>query len=258
MDASDEATSQEDGPRQWLVLIHQLPPKPDYVRVKIRRRLQGIGAVQLKPSVYIVPDTDESLEDCHWLLREIRALGGSAVLARSAFIEGISNEEIDAMFETERAPEARPAGQSADRVEPGRIWVTRTGVKVDRIASAWLIRRFIDADAVFKFVPPTGYRPRAGELRFDMFEAEYTHEGERCSFQTLLGRFGIDDAALEMIGEIVHDIDCKDQQFARPETDGVAELIRGIVSSTDADQERLTRGAVMLDDLYHAFSRRSG
>ena len=239
------------------MLIHQLPPKPDYLRVKTRRRLQGIGAAQLKASVYLVPDTEESLEDCHWLIREIRSLGGSAVLTRAEFLEGITNEEIDAMLANERPSETRPSGQPPDRAEPGRTWVTRIGVKIDRMASAWLIRRFIDPQATFKFVPPTGYRPRSSELRFDMFEAEYTHEGERCTFQTLLDRFGIEEEALTTIGEIVHDIDCKDQQFDRPETGGIAELIRGIVASTDVDQERLARGTAMFDDLYQALRQRT-
>lgn len=257
MIASDEAASQGARPRTWLVLIHQLPPKPDYLRVKIRRRLQGIGAAQLKPTVYILPDDDESLEDAHWLIREIRSLGGTAVLTRSAFLDGISSEEIEAMLKVEQAAEARPETRPADRIEPGRTWVTRTGVKVDRIASAWLIRRFVDPAASFKFVPATGYTPTAGELRFDMFEAEYTHEGERCTFQTLVARFALADTALAMIGEIVHDIDCKDQQFGRPETEGVAALIRGIAAATDDDDARLSRGAVLFEGLYQAFSPRS-
>jgi hypothetical protein len=136
-----------------------------------------------------------------------------------------------------------------------RTWVTRQGVYVDRIASAWLIRRFIDPDARFKFVAGKGYRPEPGELRFDMFEAEYTHEGERCTFQTLIARFGLRDSALTAIGEIVHDIDCKDEQFGRPETQGVARLLRGIADATAEDAERLERGGRLFDDLYGAFAR---
>src|SRR5205807_6991598 len=107
-------------------------------------------------------------------------------------------------------------GRRSGRVR-GRTWVTRRGVFVDRIASAWLIKRFIDPDARFKFVAPGGYVPRKGELRFDMFEAEYTHEGDRCTFETLVRRFRLRDPALRAIGEIVHDIDCKDAKFGRAE-----------------------------------------
>jgi hypothetical protein len=129
-------------------------------------------------------------------------------------------------------------------------------VRVDRIASAWLIRRFIDDKASFKFVPARGYKPRRGELRFDMFEAEYTHEGDRCTFQTLAGRFTPSDRALEAIGEIIHDIDCKDDLFGRAETPGVARLIRGITDSIKGDADRVSRGAALFDDLYAAFNGR--
>lgn len=132
----------------------------------------------------------------------------------------------------------------------GRTWVTRTGVHVDRIASAWLIRRFIDREATFKFVPAKAYQPEAGELRFDMFEAEFTHEGDRCTFETLCARLDLDDPALRAVGEIVHDIDLKDARFGRDETAGIAGLIDGIVLAHSDEEQRLARGAAILDDLY--------
>lgn len=247
-----------DGRRRWLLLIHQLPPKPDYVRVKIRRRLRGLGAVAIKKTVYALPGTEESLEDFEWLRREIEADGGTAIIAEAQFVEGISDEEVDAMLETEH--EQTGGGDisrqaAVDKVESGRAWVTRQGVNVDRIASAWLIRRFIDRDARFKFVPAQGYHRRGGELRFDMFEAEYTHVGEDCTFQTLMRRFGLRDRGLRAIGEVVHDIDCKDDRFNRPETAGTAALIKGIVQSHDDDNKRLERGAALLDDLYEFFRK---
>jgi hypothetical protein len=244
---------------RWLLLIHQLPPKPDYLRVKMRRRLSRMGAALLKSTVYVLPNEPEALEDFTWLAREIRAAGGSAMICEARFVEGVSDEEIEAMLHAEGV-ELSAAGdaESPERVAPGRTWVTRQGVFVDRIASAWLIRRFIDPEARFKFVPARGYRPEPGELRFDMYEAEYTHEGERCTFQTLVARFGLDDPALAAVGEIVHDIDCKDEQFGRPETQGVARLLRGIAEGTEQDAERLERGGRLFDDLYAAFTGRAG
>ena len=137
----------------------------------------------------------------------------------------------------------------------GRTWVTRRGVFVDRIASAWLIKRFIDPEARFKFVPPEGYAPRKGELRFDMFEAEYTHEGDRCTFETLVRRFRWRDPALRTIGEIVHDIDCKDTKFGRPEASGVERMLAGIARKHAVDTTRLQRGAAVFDSLYQSFAR---
>jgi hypothetical protein len=241
----------------WLLLIHQLPPTPNYLRVKVRRRLRRLGAVALKQTVYVLPNTDEALEDFQWLRQEIDSAGGSAIIAESRFVEGISDEEIWAALAGERTDASQPAAQAApDRIQPGRMWVTRADVHVDRIASAWLIRRFIDPKARFKFVPARGYTPRRGDLRFDMTGAEYTHVAEDCTFQTLLKRFHLRDPALTALGEIVHDIDCKDELFKRPETSGIQSLIRGIVRASPDDLVRIERGAAMLDDLYQSFARR--
>jgi hypothetical protein len=301
---------------RWLLLIHQIPPKPDYFRVKVRRRLQRIGAVALKNSVYLLPRREETLEDFRWLLREIVADGGEATLCEADFIAGITHSELEALFETDRnadyaeitgaaerlasaLPEAgepgaeleaelvrlrrrleevqaidyfgsssRPGAERAlarleDRLSRplpvrgkgvelmrGHVWVTRRDVFIDRIASAWLIRRFIDPKAEFKFVGSKTYRPREGEVRFDMFEAEYTHEGDRCTFETLLLRAGLRDRALRALGEIVHDIDCKDAKYGRTEAPGIAALMRGLARSHSDDVTRLERGAAVFDQLY--------
>src|SRR5262249_37346394 len=135
-------------------------------------------------------------------------------------------------------------------------WVTRRGIHVDRMACAWLIRRFIDPNARFKFVSPKGYKPLRGELRFDMFEAEFTHEGDQCSFEVLVERVGLDDAALTPIAEIVHDIDLKDAKFGRAETVGIERLIAGIAMAHKDDETRLERGGAVFDDLYEYFKRK--
>ena len=136
-----------------------------------------------------------------------------------------------------------------------RTWVTRRGVKVDRIACAWLIRRHLDPQARFRFVEGEGYRPESGrEVRFDMFDAEFTHVGDLCTFEVLLARFGLNDRALDKIGEIVHDIDLKDDKFGRPETAGFASLLAGIVTATSDDEERIARGSDMLEHFHRAFS----
>lgn len=300
--------------RSWLVLIHHVPPKPDYLRVKFRRRLQQLGAVALRNSVYVLPKTDETLEDFHWLRREIIADDGEALLIHSSLLEGTTDGELEARFHAARNEEyaavtealinassamevhrmqrqladvrrrdyfdaagrqhaeaalrdwtRRLAGPSAEsetaiRVTrpTGAVWVTRRGAKVDRIASAWLVRRWIDSAARFKFVEPSGYAPAPGELRFDMYEGEFTHQGERCTFETLLHHFAIDDAALRVLAEIVHDIDCKDQKYQRAESAGIAIVIEGIVTAHAEDENRLKAGFEMLDALYATLQRRIG
>ena len=223
----------------WLLLIHQVPPKPDYLRVKVRRRLVRIGAVQLKNTVYALANTPEALEDLQWIRQEILEMGGTALICEASFVTPLADES---------APTSVP---------PGSTWVTREGVFIDRIASAWLIRRFIDPRARFKFVSAQGYQAQTGEVRFDMYDAEFTHEGERCTFQTLVRRFALSDAALSAIGEIVRDIDCKAERFARTETSGVAALVRGITELHDDDDVRLARGAELFDGLYAAFGARA-
>lgn len=256
-DDSSVITAQGDrvgpaGPPRWLLLIHQIPPKPDYFRVKVRRRLRRIGARPLKNTVYVLPHSDEALEDFQWLAREIVADGGEAIVCEAAFVEGISDGELNAMF---KPIEERSAAPTADGGSfSGRTWVTRQRVKIDRMASAWLIRRFIDPAASFKFVPPRGYRPSGDEVRFDMYEAEFTHEGAHCTFETLLERFSLKDRALAAIGEIVHDIDCKDEKFGRPEASGLALVVDGIAREHPDDAARLERAAAVFDPLYAHFA----
>jgi hypothetical protein len=138
----------------------------------------------------------------------------------------------------------------------GRLWVTRRGVYVDRIASAWLIQRFIDPDARFKFVAAKGYEPEQGELRFDMFDGEFTHEGDRCTFEVLLARMELTDPALIAIGQIVHDIDLKDGKYGRDEAGGIARLVEGIAVANQDDRQRIERGSVIFNDLYEVFRRK--
>jgi hypothetical protein len=128
--------------------------------------------------------------------------------------------------------------------------VTREGIFVDRIASAWLIRRFIDPAARFKFVPPGRARTNSAEIRFDMPGAEYTHEGDRCTFETLLRRFELDDPALADISEIVHDIDLADDKFGREDAIGIKRVLAGIAATAPVDADRLERGAALFDGLY--------
>jgi hypothetical protein len=124
------------------------------------------------------------------------------------------------------------------------------------MASAWLIRRFIDRDARFKFVPGKGYRPEAGELRFDMFEAEFTHEGDQCTFEVLLQRFALSEPPLKQIAEIVHDIDLKDGKFGREDAFGLDRLIAGIAMAHPEDEKRLAEGSAVFNSLYEYFKRK--
>jgi Spy/CpxP family protein refolding chaperone len=314
--------------QRWLLLIHQLPTKPAYFRVKIWRRLQGIGAVAVKSTVYALPANPETQEDFEWLLKEIVEGGGEAMVCEARLIDGLSDAQVRALFDAARdedyeeitnearaliaqweagpdRSEAAEARNQARRLRKrlaeivaldffgatgrlsaesliaeleqrtaegdsmpeerkqavssalddlkGRTWITRKGVHVDRIACAWLIRRFIDPAATIRFVPGKGYVPKEGELRFDMFEGEFTHEGDRCSFEVLMMRSGVADPSLSAIAEIVHDIDLKDKKFGREEAAGIANLIAGIAIGNDEDEQRVAQGGSVFDNLYQYF-----
>jgi hypothetical protein len=312
---------------KWLLLVHQLPPKPAYLRVKVWRRLQGLGAVAVKGGVYALPASEQTLEDFQWLLREIEQGGGEGLIGEASLLDGLSDQEVRALFDAARdadyeaiakelraiaasgVNEDKPAlkaqlarlrrrfadisaidffsatgrmtveglltdlearlGHAEPRDEEaagtmtkgtadlvGKVWVTRRGVHVDRIACAWLIRRFIDRDARFKFVSERDYKIQLGELRFDMFKAEFTHEGDKCTFEVMVERVGLAEPGLQAIGEIVHDIDLKDGKFGREQTSGIAHLIAGITMTQKADEARLERGAAVFDDLYEYFRKR--
>jgi hypothetical protein len=314
----------------WLLLIHQIPPKPNYFRAKVGRRLQRAGAVAIKNSVYAMPLNEQTQEDLQWIAREITQEGGEATLCKASFVEGLRDEQIESLFQTARdadyaqiADEARDisselpkkipadderradweaalarfkkrlgeivaidffgapgrlpaesavsalenrlerdAAKESDAPPPkaseyrGRTWITRKNIHVDRIASAWLIRRFIDAKATFKFVPNTGYRPKDGEVGFDMFEAEFTHEGDKCSFEVLVERFSLREPGLKAIAEIVHDIDVKDGKFKRAEAPGIADVIASLGLAHRTDEPRLEAGMTLFDQLLDLYRRK--
>jgi hypothetical protein len=256
MNDTSVSFAQDGSACRWLLLVHQLPVEPAYTRVKVRRRLARLGAVLLKNSVYALPNTPEHLEDLVWLANEILADGGEATICAASLLFGLTDDDLLAQFPElqARESEGEPTGMELARPR-GATWVTRKGVFVDRIASAWLIRRFIDPDATFRFAAGERARRAAGEFRFDMFEGEFTHVGDQCTFEVLLDRFGIADQALQAIAEIVHDIDLKDDRFGRPEAAGVRAMIAGIAEETRDDNERIARGSSLFDALYRSIDR---
>lgn len=317
-------------PCHWLLLIHQLPAKPDYLRVRVRRRLGQLGAVALKNSVYVLPDSADNRSSLSELAREVLKQGGEALVCASQMVAGLADGAVEdrlrelcareyaviakqakrlaSELRKSRAADAaqvRKIGRTLERLrarfdqtvlrdlfeahgretaggllslledlvegveqtgvpelelaEPPRAatWVTRAGVMVDRISSAWLIRRFIDPQARFKFVNGRGYRPRPGEIRFDMSGAEFTHHNGRCTFEVLTERFHLRDSALKPIAEIVHDLDLEEDRYKRPEAAGVDRIIVGLAIARQPDETRLAQGGTMFENLYESFRRRS-
>jgi hypothetical protein len=134
----------------------------------------------------------------------------------------------------------------------GRLWVTRPRPGIDRSASAWLIRHFIDKRARFTFAHE-GDVPR-GAVPFDMFQGGFGHRGEDCTFETLLKEFRVRNARVAAIGEMVHDADLNDGKFGRKEAFGVDEVLKGWARKGAPDKDLLERGMEMIEGLYHSMS----
>ena len=306
---------------RWLLLVLQLPAQPSNARVKTWRRLQQLGAIAVKNSVYVLPNSAQAIEDFEWLRSEIEALKGQANLFTAASVDGVEEQEIIDQFQTARADEFRQfrrdlgrLGPSAKRssmrgeammrtmrqmrerfrrisdidffTAPGgheaeqelaalertsrsavprkgtaiplehldrkdfkrRIWVTRPRPGVDRFASAWLISRFIDPGAKFRFAADA--QQVNDGIPFDMYGAGFRHEGDHCTFETLQARFAIADPTVRRIGEIVHDLDLKEDRFRSPQAPAIGALVEGLRATYDDDVELLEHGVRLFEALY--------
>ena len=138
----------------------------------------------------------------------------------------------------------------------GRLWITRPRPGVDRMASAWLIRLFIDRQARFGFAADRESVPDHG-VPFDMFGVEFSHQGDGCTFETLCSVFGIAGPALSRIAAIVHDLDLKDGRFGAPECSTVGTMIEGLQLAYQNDEALLEQGMTLFDSLYRSFEQSS-
>ena len=310
-----------------LLLLVGLPPTPSSLRVRVWRRLRSLGAVALKRSAYLLPDTPERYEDFQWLAQEIQRQGGDATLIRVQQIENLGPAEVLALFHEPRdqdyrrlaaryrkllprldrksaAKDARlrdelarlardhdrirdvdffdaPSGAEVRRLEEaiamrtrrpeaaprgerpvidlaklrGRRWVTRPRPHIDRIASAWLIKRFIDPDATFVFAPPTEFP--ADAVPFDAPGVELSHHGEDCTFETLVKRAGLRDRRLTRLAEIVHEADLRDGKFPHEEARGIDVAVRALLAASPDDAQVLAQGMALFEGLYATSPRRA-
>ncbi|HKZ04279.1 MAG TPA: chromate resistance protein ChrB domain-containing protein [Methylomirabilota bacterium] len=307
-----------------LLLLVGLPPHPSSLRVRVWRRLKSLGAVPLKRSAYLLPDTPERYEDFQWLAQEIEREGGEATLIRVQQIENLGPDAVRRLFHEPRDQDYRqlaaryrrllqrldkksasaaaqveatrlakdhqrirdvdffdaPGGAEVRRLEEviamrtrrpeparpeapptldltalrGRKWVTRPRPHIDRIASAWLIRRFIDPQAQFVFAPPAEFPPDA--IPFDAPGVELSHQGEDCTFETLMKRARLRDRRLTRLAELVHEADLRDGKYPREEARGIDVAVRALLAASADDQQVLAQGMALFEGLYATTSRK--
>ena len=309
-----------------LLLLVGVPPTPSSLRVRVWRRLRSLGAVSLKRSAYLLPDTPERYEDFQWLAQEIQREGGEATLIRVQQIENVGPADVLRLFHEPRdqdyrrlavryrkalqsldrksaAKDARlqdelarlakdherirdvdffdaPVGAEVRRLEEaiamrarrpetvrreerptldlgtlrGRRWVTRPRPHIDRIASAWLIKRFIDTEAQFVFASPAEFPKDA--VPFDAPGVELSHHGEDCTFETLLKRARLRDRRLVRLAEIVHEADLRDGKFPHEEARGIDVAIRALLAASPDDAHVLAQGLSLFEGLYATTPRK--
>jgi hypothetical protein len=310
--------------QQLLLLLVGVPPTPSSLRVRVWRRLRSLGAVALKRSAYLLPDTPERYEDFQWLAQEVQRDGGDATLIRVQQIENVSPGEVLRLFHDPRDHDYRqlaaryrkvlqrpdkksispriqeelarlakdhqrirdidffdaPGGAEVRRLEEAiamrtrrpeaqrpeprptldlsklrkRRWVTRPRPHVDRVASAWLIKRFIDPEAVFVFAPPADFP--ADAIPFDAPGVELSHHGEDCTFETLVKRANLRDRRLARLAEVVHEADLRDGKYPHEEARGIDVAVRALLAATADDEQVLAQGMTLFEGLYATTSRR--
>ena len=307
-----------------LLLLVGLPPTPSSLRVRVWRRLRSLGAVALKRSAYLLPDTPDRYEDFQWLAQEVQRDGGDATLIRIQQIENVSPGDVLRLFHeprdrdyrqlaaryrrvlqklqgksvnprihdelarlakdhqrireldffdaaggaevrrleeviamrTRRSEQPRPEPRSSLDLSKlrGRCWVTRPRPHIDRVASAWLIKRFIDPEATFVFAPPAEFPKDA--IPFDAPGVELSHQGEDCTFETLVKRANLKDRRLVRLAELVHEADLRDGKYPHAEARGIDVAIRALLAAGGDDQQVRAQGMTGFEGLYATTSRR--
>jgi hypothetical protein len=170
------------------------------------------------------------------------------------FFGSPARKQVERALDELQNPEAKRNSSDMGKVTPAayrnRVWVTRPRPGVDRVTSAWLIRRFIDPKAKFAFAVEDQKPPEA--VPFDMYEGGFGHRGEDCTFETLLKAFHIRDKKAEAMAQIVHDADLFDEKFGRKEGFGIDEVMKGWARQGLSDQELLDRGIQLAEGIYQS------
>jgi hypothetical protein len=285
--------------------------------VAVWRRLKKMGAVQIKTSTYLLPDEPAQHEQFQWLAQQIREYDGDSTLVRAQEIEGLTRDNVIAMFNDARNKDyaelkrslqrfvsgktksdaesratelerltrqfrqirevdffdsprghevamllrraegpkrARQLGVVDAKYYQGKTWLTRPRPEIDRVGSAWLISKFIDPRAKFVFAPNAD--AFSNVIAFDILDAEFSHHGNCCTFETLTKRFALSDRAVAKIGEMIHDADLDDDRFQRVEAIGIDRVLKGWGKEGLPDEEILRRGFQCFDALYLFLQKR--
>ena len=209
----------------------------------LRKALQGFISRRRKS------DAEFAAAELERLTKQFREL------RQIDFFDSPRGHDVAMLLRRAEGPRRLAKLQTLDvRQYRGKTWLTRPRPEIDRVGSAWLISKFIDPQAKFVFAPTAQALPEA--IPFDMLDAEFSHHGNCCTFETLAKRFAIADKAVAKIGEMIHDADLDDAKFQRVECVGIDRVLKGWAREAVPDDEILRRGFECFDALYAFLQRR--
>ncbi len=312
---------------KWIIFSYSIPAANAKARMRTWRRISATGAAQLKTGLQILPHRDELMENITWLIGEVNGLGGEAVALQCLQVEGMADQQIEALFQAQVDPEFAqiqleakallptaetfgldgdikeastalrklrkrceavrerdffPTGAAAKtlkvldtiaerlrrthRGEPafagrdisqyrGRTWVTRARPYIDRLGSAWLIQRYIDPQASFRFLlAGQSANLEQGEEPFDMAMGEFTHQGELITFEVLMRDFGLGDPALAKLSELVKAIDVQEGPLLE-DAALLKTLLDGLITLVGDDHQLLEKARLLFDALHAGYAK---
>ena len=271
---------------RWLMLLMSLPPTPTRHRVGVWRKLQRMGAVRLRGSAWILPETAETTELFQWLVQEIETIRGEATLVHVERIENMTDEQVRALFHKARTVEYQAVVHGCREIlaqldrhranvagHAAKLRSTLDGLKreLDRVQGIDHLeapagdraRKLWEATAARLRAAETRPRPAGGRHRASLPPSGSTWVTrprphiDRIASAWLIKRFGIKDRRVRVIAEVVHEADLHDGKFSRSEAMGVDLAIRGLAASTSDDHELLERGMAIFDGLYAVLKRTS-
>ncbi|PYL61517.1 MAG: hypothetical protein DMF24_06995 [Verrucomicrobia bacterium] len=194
-------------------------------------------------------DAEETAAELERLTRQFREIRAAD------FFDSPRGHDVAMLLRRAEGPKrARQLEKLEVKHYQGKTWLTRPRPEIDRVGSAWLISKFIDRKPKFVFAPTADAVPDA--IPFDMLDAEFSHHGNYCTFETLTKRFAITDKSVVKIGEMIHDADLDDARFQRVEAVGIDRVLKGWAKEGLPDEEILGRGFECFDALYTFLQRR--
>ena len=169
------------------------------------------------------------------------------------FFQSARGQDVEMLLRRAEGTPKKTLPQLEAKNYRGKIWLTRPRPEIDRVGSAWLIRKFIVPRA--KFIFAASVPSNREVLPFDMVDVEFSHHGDYCTFETLIRRFGIEDKAVKKIAEMIHDADLEDEKFQRSECTGIDRVLKGWAKSGMSDDQILLHGFECFDGLYSFLQR---